>query len=159
MLPKKDHFPRRNRIISGLCSGVLVVEAAIKSGSLITARYALEQNRDVFAVPGSINNLMAKGCHQLIKDGAYLVESAQDILDAMAWQPMQQASLFAVNTQPSPLNKQTKTVLNAIAFESTHIDEVAMETGLPVATLAGELLLLEADGWIEMQGGNYRRVR
>lgn len=156
--PRKEYFPRRNRIISGLSAGVLVVEAALKSGSLITARYALEQNRDVFAVPGSVNNPMVKGCHQLIKDGAYLVESPEDILSAMDWQQVRQQSLFGVPPAAGVEPGGSK-LLEHIAFDLVHIDELVSATGLPVADLGGELLLLEAEGYIEAIGGNFRRIR
>jgi DNA processing protein len=156
--PKKDHFPRRNRIISGLSMGVLVVEAAVKSGSLITARYALEQNRDVFAVPGSINNVMAKGCHYLIKEGAYLVEGPEDILHAMAWQSSKQEELFpAVNKQA--LSDKAKKVLECIPFDAVHLDSLMQSSKFSIADLTIELLLLEAEGYIEALMGNYRRVK
>lgn len=156
--PKKEHFPRRNRIISGLSSGVLVMEAALKSGSLITARYALEQNRDVFAVPGSINNVMAKGCHQLIKDGAYLVESAEDIMQAMAWQTTKQQTLFDAPGEDIPTQREAL-LLQLIPFESIHLDELVHNSGKPIAELGGELMLLEMRGYIEMVAGNYRRIK
>lgn len=159
--PKRDHFPRRNRIISGLAMGVLVVEAAIKSGSLITAQYALEQNRYVFAVPGSIHNTLAKGCHQLIKDGAYLVDSPSDILEAMQWQTIYQQQLFSSPSSASHLSalsaSQSK-VLEILAYDFQHIDEILIQTGMNVGDLSGELLLLEADGLIESQGASYRRI-
>ena len=153
---RREFFPRRNRIISGLSAGVLVVEAALKSGSLITARYALEQNRDVFAVPGSVNNVMVKGCHQLIKEGAYLVDSVDDIFDAMNWQQARQQSLFGA---PPAQNHQASKLLEHISFDLAHIDELVQATGMPVADLGGELMLLEAEGYIETIGGNYRRIR
>lgn len=156
--PRRDHFPRRNRIISGLSSGVLVVEAAIKSGSLITARYALEQSRDVFAVPGSINNMMAKGCHQLIKDGAYLVESAEDILQAMSWQQIKQQTLFEAMEQ-KPADVTTQELLRLIPFDSVHLDELMMHYGKSIAEITSELMLLEINGHIESVAGNYRRIR
>ncbi|GGC96585.1 DNA-processing protein DprA [Undibacterium terreum] len=148
------NFPRRNRIISGLAKGVLVVEAAAQSGSLITARMAAEQGRDVFAIPGSIHSPLAKGCHLLIKQGAKLVESAQDILDELMMGPAQpslQASLAEAGAD-HPL-------LSAMGYDPVHIDTLALRTGHDVAELHGQLLTLELDGSIEqLPGANYRRV-
>jgi len=153
--PKRDHFPRRNRIISGLCSGVLVVEAALKSGSLITAKYALEQNRHVFAVPGSIHNPMAKGCHQLIKDGAYLVECPADILSAMDWQEMFQHQLF--ERPIKKLSSKQEKIVKAVGYDFTHIDQIQLISQMNINELAVELLYLEAEGVLEVQGASYRR--
>ena len=151
------NFPRRNRIISGLARGVLVIEAAAQSGSLITARMAAEQGRDVFAIPGSIHSPLSKGCHQLIKQGAKLVESAQDILEE--WHPLSvtpvcdQRSLTDMNTDAAhPL-------LATIGFDPIHIDTIALHSQLDIATLNAQLLPLELDGHIEiLPGGLYRRL-
>jgi len=169
--PKRDHFPRRNRIISGLSQGVLVVEAALKSGSLISARYAIEQNREVFAVPGSINNKMAQGCNYLIKDGAYLVESTQDIIEALSWQTAYQGSEADVekktlenkllNNKPEIdlLSEKARSILHAVPFELTHLDVLMQDTALDVADLSRELMLLEMNGLIETVAGNYQRIK
>ncbi len=161
-LPRREHFPRRNRVISGLSHGVLVVEAAIKSGSLITARYALEQNREVFALPGVITNPMVKGCHALIKEGAYLVESPEEILSILGWQQgPQQLSLVedALSVDTVSLPDTVAKLLQAIPFRWTHPDEIVQGAGLGIAELTRELLLLELDGYVESQAGNFRRTR
>lgn len=164
----RDHFPRRNRIISGLSLGVLVVEAALKSGSLISARYALEQNREVFAVPGSINNKMVQGCHYLIKEGACLVESVQEILDNLSWQTSYQlasstncaAKTTTANTvADDTFSPQTQLVLNAIPFDLIHVDTLMQDTALDIVDLSRELMLLEIKGLIETVAGNYQRIR
>ena len=157
------NFPRRNRIISGLARGTLVVEAAEKSGSLITARMAAEQGRDVFAIPGSIHSPLAKGCHQLIKQGAKLVESAEDILEEL--------SNFVSRTQPhssnakltqskhQPPNVPDHPLLAKMSFDAIDISTLAANTGIDAATLSGELLSLELEGAVEMlPGGEYRRL-
>ncbi len=149
------NFPRRNRLISGLSRGVLVVEAALESGSLITARYALEQNRDVFAIPGSIHATLSKGCHWLIKEGAKLVENANDILldlrmDAIP-SPMEMVAAASSSRDP---------VLEAMEYAPMSIDEFAMHTGLGAATLAARLTKLELEGRIEaLPGGRFQRTR
>ena len=158
--PKRDHFPRRNRIISGLSMGVLVVEAAVKSGSLITARYALEQNREVFAVPGSIHNQMAKGCHHLIKQGAYLVESSDDIITALNWQ----TGFHKVETDVSPneetaLSELMVEILSVVPFAPIHIDQLIEQTGFSSVELSGSLLDLELGGFIESFSGSYQRIK
>jgi DNA processing protein len=148
------NFPRRNRLISGLSRGVLVVEAAMGSGSLITAKCALDQDRDVFAVPGSIHSTLAKGCHWLIKEGAKLVEDANDVLIDYGFPPAESASppRAIVRAENGPL-------LEALGYAPMSIDEFAMHTGLGAATLAAQLTKLELEGLVEvLPGGRFRRA-
>jgi DNA processing protein len=158
------NFPRRNRIISGLSRGVLVVEAAAQSGSLITARMAVEQGRDVFAVPGSIHSPLSKGCHQLIRQGAKLVESAQDVLEEMRFDFMRPAHVHAGDhggTAPGRASKSPEgaMLLRAMGFDPVDGDALSQRTGMDAAALSGHLLALELDGLIEMlPGGRYRRI-
>jgi DNA processing protein len=163
--PLPAHFPRRNRIISGLSLGVLVVEAAQRSGSLITARLAAEQGREVFALPGSVRNPLARGCHRLIRDGAALVEDVAEIVAALRPGALPQAAAKA--TQPSagigfsgaPLDRAGKILLNACGFEPVDLDALVERTGLPASAVASTLLLLELSGEIEScAGGRYCRV-
>lgn len=151
------NFPRRNRIISGLAQGVLVVEAAAQSGSLITARMAAEQGRDVFAIPGSIHSPLSKGCHQLIKQGAKLVESAQDILDEI------NCKTISIN-QSSPIDQATidasaYKLLTIMGYDPVHIDVLAMRSGDNVMELSAQLLDLELQGHIEtLPNGQIQRL-
>lgn len=152
------NFPRRNRIISGLARGVLVVEAAAQSGSLITARMAAEQGRDVFAIPGSIHSPLSKGCHQLIKQGAKLVESAQDILEELKYCD---AGSRASSTGQAAGSKDpvTDKLLTAMGFDPVDANLLAVRCELDAAALNGQLLRLEMEGLVEMlPGGIYRRV-
>ncbi len=158
--PLARHFPQRNRIISGLSLGTLVVEAGTKSGSLITAHRALEQNREVFAVPGSIHSPLAKGCHQLIKQGAKLVESAQDILEELGTLASAQSeiSLSDDTTQAAhghPDNDAHQSVLDAMSFDPVSVDTLAQRTGMEVADLSSILLILELENKISAEGGGY----
>lgn len=162
MPPMAANFPRRNRIISGLARAVLVIEAAGQSGSLITARMAAEQGRDVLAVPGSIHAPLSKGCHLLIKQGAKLVESAQDILEEMGrcpgMPPSQTALPLAV---PSSLSapSQDDDLLHAVGFDPVDMDELSNRSGLSAGALTERLLVLELEGVIEcLPGGRYRRM-
>lgn len=146
------NFPRRNRLISGLSAGVLVVEAAPESGSLITARLAAEQGREVFAIPGSIHSPVARGCHQLIKQGAKLVETAQDILEEIANPtcPAPDMKASAVDADP---------VLAALGHDPCGVDELAERTGFAADTLLPSLLALELAGQVAMLPGNrYQRI-
>ncbi len=155
--PLAANFPKRNRIISGLSQGVLVVEAALQSGSLITAREAAEQGREVFALPGSIHSPQARGCHALIRQGAKLVESAQDILEELR------------STVPSPRSQSGQNVggssqdtddplLRVLGFEPCGLDALQARCGLDTATLQARLLDLELDGEIaRLPGGLYQR--
>jgi DNA processing protein len=152
------NFPRRNRVISGLACGVLVVEAAAQSGSLITARMALDQGRDVFAIPGSIHSPLSKGCHQLIKQGAKLVESAQDVLEELGHVQRHHSMTMATALRDSG-NPATAQLLNAIGFDPVDINLLAERTALDAGKLNAQLLSLELEGLIEMlPGGTYRRL-
>jgi len=154
-----NHFPRRNRIISGLCQGLLVVEAAKQSGSLITARMALEQNREVFAIPGSIHNPLARGCNALIREGAKLVETTQDILEELN-QYIQQDNNFPVTLQQSMLDLEQQTLLNLVMFNPTSIDDLVENTGLSIGVISSMLLILELQGYLEATaGGCYTRLK
>jgi len=149
--PKPGHFPRRNRLISGLALGVLVVEAAPQSGSLITARLAGEQGREVFAIPGSIHSPLAKGCHLLIKEGAKLVESAADILEELRWQ-------WLAPTPAEPENDD-RGLLGQMGPDPVSLDALAQGTGLTVDRLSAMLLALELEGRVaQMPGGLYQRL-
>lgn len=166
MPPIAANFPRRNRIISGLARAVLVIEAAGQSGSLITARMAAEQGRDVFAVPGSIHAPLSKGCHQLIKQGAKLVESAQDILEEIGRTPAMRMAATAQAalplSTPSSAAQQSaadKCLLDAIGYDPVDPDTLSARCGLSAEVLTGQMLMLELDGVIEcLPGGRYRRV-
>lgn len=151
-----NHFPRRNRIISGLAQGVLVVEAALQSGSLITARQALEQNREVFAIPGSIHSPIARGCHLLIRQGAKLVESAQDVLEELHFPTLLTPSV-SMNSEYDTiksLGATSQLILEQLGFDPCNTDELASRTELSIAVLSAELMLLELSGLIEKHPGN-----
>lgn len=152
-----SNFPRRNRIISGLSLGVLVVEAATQSGSLITARSALEQGREVFAIPGSIHSPLSKGCHLLIRQGAKLVESAQDILEELRWDS---GSLPALAPVPAAQSASlSEALLEAAGYDPVSVDQLVQRSKLSAAEVQGGLLTLELDGKIELlPGGQYRRL-
>lgn len=150
MPPIAGNFPRRNRIISGLCLGCLVVEAGIRSGSLITARYAMEQGREVFAVPGSIHSPLSKGPHRLIKQGAKLVESANDILEEL--------NLPAYASQEGK-HFVSDSFLEAMGFDPVDQDVLCERTGLAAQQVSARLLELEISGIVKrMAGGMYQRL-
>jgi DNA processing protein len=162
--PLKHHFPRRNRILSGLATGTLVVEAALRSGSLITARLAGDQGREVFAIPGSIHNPLARGCHRLLRQGATLVEEVADIfaeIEPIVGQIAHKASESVANMPvlgaPS-LDKEYEILLDALGFEPAGLDSLVVRTGLAAGAVASMLLILELDGRVQQQpGGRYSR--
>jgi len=150
-----SNFPRRNRLISGLSQGVLVIEAALQSGSLITARMAIEQGRDVFAIPGSIHSPLAKGCHLLIKQGAKLVETADDILLELRLDQRQNPT----NQLPSTPTTTNSTLLTNMGYDPIHPDVLAQRCNLDSGELSAQLLMLELEGQVEIiAGGLYRRL-
>ncbi|MGH8123193.1 MAG: DNA-processing protein DprA [Rudaea sp.] len=169
------HFPRRNRIISGLSLGTLVVEASVKSGSLTTARYAAEQGREVFALPGSIHSPLARGCHKLIREGAKLIETAQEVLDELrgvgavladglrqrlAMDDGGMANSHHAANAPTTAHcddPDYARLLAALDHTPVTLDELAERTQLPAAALSSMLLVLELDGFAIAQGGRYAR--
>ncbi|MCZ8131183.1 MAG: DNA-processing protein DprA [Steroidobacteraceae bacterium] len=162
------NFPRRNRIISGLALGTLVVEAASRSGSLITARLAGEQGREVYAVPGSVLNPVARGCHALLRQGARLVESAAEVVEELARSPLE---AVRTDARPAPddtaratgitrprLDKQYEMLLDALGFEPADVDTLADRTGLAAQAVSSMLLILELQGRVEPRAGRFCRA-
>jgi len=157
--PINANFPKRNRIISGLSVGTLVVEAALKSGSLITARLASEQGKDVFAIPGSIHSPQSRGCHYLIKQGAKLVETAQDVMEEL------KIPLSNISDTDSPQDDDDEapegdsSFLSALGFDIVSLDALQARTGLPTPELQAKLLELELDGFVtRLPGGLFQRL-
>ncbi len=165
---RADHFPRRNRIISGLALGTLVVEAGLRSGSLITARLAAEQAREVFALPGSVHNPLARGCHRLIRDGARLVEHAAEITEALAPLARMLGGELAARLDrrdsgdegnlPADAGRSAdpdyRRLLHELGHEPATMDDLVQRTGLPTGVLSSMLLMLELDARIERLPGN-----
>ncbi|CNI64178.1 DNA protecting protein DprA [Yersinia rohdei] len=160
-LPIAAHFPRRNRIISGLSSAVLVVEATLKSGSLITARYGMEQGRDVFALPGPLGSATSEGVHWLIQQGAYLARSAREIAEQIGGS-LQWISLpdeVIISSSEGQVELPFADVLANVGDEVTPVDVVAERAGQPVPDIVSKLLELELAGWIAAVPGGYVRLR
>jgi DNA processing protein len=152
--PLAANFPKRNRLIAGITRGTLVVEAALQSGSLITARLAVEQGKDVFAIPGSIHSAQSRGCHALIKQGAKLVESAQDVLEEWGWSP--------TAPDPAPTNQglaPDEQLLDALGFDPVGLDALLARTGMDIAQLQARLMELELTGHVaRLPGGLFQRI-
>ena len=151
--PRPSHFPQRNRIIAGLTLGTLVVEAALESGSLITARLASEAGREVFAIPGSIHSPQSRGCHQLLKQGAKLVETAEDVVEELrAGSTVQRSLPLGEPTPGDPL-------LEALGHDPVTLDALISRTGWPAAELSAQLMSLELDGRVaRLPGGLYQSL-
>ena len=156
--PLPANFPRRNRLISGLARGVLVVEATLSSGSLITARFAGEQGREVFALPGSIHSPFSKGCHKLIREGAKLVETAQDILDELRLPQAAPAMAVAAHAD-DPEDRSIAAVLAALGHSPADVDTLASRCGFGAAAVMAALTALELDGRVAaVPGGAWQRI-
>ncbi len=158
--PRSENFPRRNRIISGLCVATLVVEATSRSGSLITAHQAVEQGREVFAIPGSIHNPQVRGCHQLIRDGAKLVEQASDITEELSSLLGFVAEQLSTSQSESVLlDPESEKLLNVIGYDPVSADELVERSGLTIDKLSSMLVLLELKDFIRSApGGCYTRI-
>jgi DNA processing protein len=160
--PLRQNFPRRNRIISGLSLGVLVVEAALPSGSLITARSAMEQGREVFALPWSIYHSGGGGCLYLLRDGAKMVQSIGDVLEELGSLYVLQQQLFSPGAEDDGLfvehlTKRQRQLLQLLGYEELTVDELAQHSGMPVAAILAELSGMELDGVISRGAGGYIR--
>ncbi|NDY95890.1 DNA-processing protein DprA [Wenzhouxiangella limi] len=171
--PRAGHFPARNRLISGMSLGTLVVEAGQRSGSLITARLASEQGREVFAIPGSVHNPLARGCHRLIREGAKLIETAEEVLEELRPLAGQLGLALAARLATNPdegldseraaphvkLDEEQRRLLDAIGYDPTPVDEIIRRTQLTTAAVSSMLLLLELDGHVTAHaGGRYSRT-
>ena len=160
--PRAENFPRRNRLISGMSLGTLVVEAALQSGSLITARMALEQGREVFAIPGSIHNPLSRGCHKLIREGAKLVETAQDILEdlgALAAVSITTDTVAQQNNDTISIDGDYQSLFEHLGYDPIQIDVLIERCGLTADTVSSMLLLLELQGEVEsLSGARYVRI-
>ncbi len=168
---RREHFPRRNRIIAGLSLGTLVIEAAERSGALITARLAGDAGREVFAVPGSIHNPLARGCHRLIRQGVALVEDAREVIEALGSLAAELASALrarldlpeaedggpASSSRTATADPDYQQLLLALGHDPVGIDQLAARTGLTVAALSSMLLLMEMDGRVAVEHGRYSR--
>ena len=170
-LPLPHHFPQRNRLVAGLALGVLVVEAADRSGSLSTARMAADTGREVFAIPGSIHSPLSRGCHALIRQGARLVETARDIDDELrpphigpSGCARQAAGSVArsddASDAPLPPDGPARTLWLALGYDPVHLDELQRRTQLDGAAVQAGLLELELSGWAErLDGSRYQRLK
>jgi DNA processing protein len=165
--PHRHHFPCRNRIIAGLTLGTLVVEATRRSGSLITARLAGDYGREVFAIPGSIHNPMARGCHQLIRQGAKLMEDSADVLKELAPQLAAYLEPTAVTQAPhrepaealQSLDASYRKLLDLMGFDPVNLAELTKRSGLTAAELSSMLLVLELESFVEaLPGGRFSRI-
>jgi DNA processing protein len=153
--PEKSHFPQRNRIIAGLAQATMVIEAGDKSGALITAMLANDNNRDVFAIPGAVTNPKSRGCHELIKSGASLVEKAQDVLDLLNVRNVTHRDA-GVEQMKLELPEPEMAMFKALDFsEALHIDSIATRLGVPVAEALGRLLVMELKGAVRQLPGKY----
>lgn len=153
--PLSGNFPRRNRLLSGLAQGVLVVEAALQSGSLITARHAIEQGREVFAIPGSIHSPQSKGCHQLIRQGAKLVECAADILEELG-----HGAIPRVDPVAPIFSPRHASLIEALGYDPVDLDSICARSGLTPENASAMLLELELEGYVSRAaGGKFQRMR
>lgn len=157
--PLAANFPRRNRLIAGMSCATLVVEAALKSGSLITARLAAEQGKDVFAIPGSIHSTQSHGCHALIRQGAKLVESAQDVLEELPGATGLHAAPTGVPEPCADTTESDDSLLDAMGFDPVSLDALQARTGLDTAALQARLMTLELEGnVVRLPGGLFQRM-
>ncbi|HEY4582354.1 MAG TPA: DNA-processing protein DprA, partial [Lysobacter sp.] len=170
--PRREHFPSRNRLLAALCLGTLVVEAAERSGALITARLAADAGRDVFAIPGSIRNPLARGCHRLIRDGAMLVQSPADVVEALGDAAAREAAAHrrALELPPPPVDERTAggdaampgsdhdALWKVLGFDPADMDQLVERTGLTPSRLSSMLLVMELEGRVAQQHGRFFRV-
>ncbi|MGB8634165.1 MAG: DNA-processing protein DprA, partial [Rhodanobacteraceae bacterium] len=167
---RAEHFPRRNRIIAGLSLGTLVIEAGLRSGSLITARLAAEQGREVLVVPGSIHNRMKRGCHRLIRDGGQLVEKPDEVRQALAGPARNLASGLvsrlamepeaAAPSAEHPASPEQDRLLDALGNDPQSVDVLSQRSGLPASRVSSVLMELELAGDVSLlPGGRYQRLR